>query len=188
VPAAGILDLKSYDKDTYSAHLQMSRNFTMIYFGINKKYWKKELPEGATQVPTRHQGMPPPPARRALVARGAPGQPLAPIFWYIILFALEKIKRRLLGRCTAVSRWNLGRSTFALRRRDSAGDTSLREGEIVAIDITNDPLIMGGAIFINIFTSTISSQTLVHLLYSIFISNPQIGTCGLLVVLITSCS
>jgi hypothetical protein len=47
---------------------------------------------------------------------------------------------------------------------------------------------MGGPIFINIFTSTISSQTLVHLLYSIFVSKSQIGTCGLLVVLITSCS
>jgi hypothetical protein len=58
----------------------------------------------------------------------------------------------------------LGRSTFALRRRDSVEDTSLREGEIIAIDNTSDPLIMGGLIFINIFTSTISSQTLVHLL------------------------
>ena len=139
-----------------------------IYFGINKKYWRKEVLEGATQVPTRHQGAPPPP-RRALVACGAPGQPPVPIFWYIIPFALEKIGRRLLGRCATVSRRNLGRSTFALRRSDSAGDTSLREGEIVAIDITNDPLIVGGPIFMNIFTSTISSQTLVHLLYSIFV-------------------
>jgi hypothetical protein len=100
----------------------------------------------------------------------------------------RKIRRRLLGRSAAVSRRNLGRSTFALRRRDFAGDTSLREGEIEAIDITNDPHIVGGPIFINIFNSTISSQTLVHLLYSIFVSKPQIGTCGLLVVLITSCS
>ena len=44
------------------------------------------------------------------------------------------------------------------------------------------------AISINIFTSTISSQTLVHLLYPIFVSKPQIGTCRLLVVLITPCS
>jgi hypothetical protein len=72
----------------------------------------------------------------------------------------------------------LGRSTFALRQRDSAGETSLREGEIVTIDITSDPLIMGGLIFSNIFISTISSQTLVHLLYPIFVSKPQIGTCG----------
>jgi hypothetical protein len=57
-----------------------------------------------------------------------------------------------------------------------------------AIDITNDPLVVGGPIFINIFTSTITSQTLVHLLYSIFVPKPHIGTYGLLVVLITSCS
>ena len=45
-----------------------------------------------------------------------------------------------------------------------------------------------GSISINIFTSTISSQTLVHLLYPILYPKPQIGTCGLLVVLITLCS
>ncbi|XBH58072.1 hypothetical protein VPH35_079569 [Triticum aestivum] len=50
------------------------------------------------------------------------------------------------------------------------------------------PLIVGEPIFINIFTSTISSQTLVHLLYSIFVSKPHIGICGLVVVLIKSCS
>ena len=37
-------------------------------------------------------------------------------------------------------------------------------------------------ISINIFTSTISSQTLVHLLYPILVSKSGIGTCGLLVV------
>ena len=43
------------------------------------------------------------------------------------------------------------------------------------------------SISINSFTSTISSQTLVHLLYLIFVSKPHIGTCGLLVVFITPC-
>ena len=60
--------------------------------------------------------------------------------------------------------------------------------EIITIVITNDPLIERGSISINILTSTISSQTLVHLLYPISVSKPQIGTCGLLVVLITPCS
>ena len=41
---------------------------------------------------------------------------------------------------------------------------------------------------INIFTSTISSQTLVHHLYSILVPKPHIGMCGLLVALITPCS
>ena len=115
-------------------------------------------------------------------------RPPGPIFSYMKGFDLEKIKRKVSGRSTAVSRRNLGRSTFALRRSDSVGETSLREGEIEAIVITNDPLIERGSISINIFTSTISSQTLVHLLYPIFVSKPQIGTCGLLVVLITPCS
>ena len=44
------------------------------------------------------------------------------------------------------------------------------EGEIIAILITNDPLIFGRSISINIFNNTISSQTLVHLLCSIFVS------------------
>ena len=37
-------------------------------------------------------------------------------------------------------------------------------------------------------TSTISSQTLVHLLYPILVSKSGIGTCRVLVVLITPCS
>ena len=63
----------------------------------------------------------------------------------------------------------------------------LLEGEIEAIVITNDPLIEMGSIYINIFTSAISSQTLVHLLYPIFVSKPRSGTCGFLVVMITRC-
>ena len=62
-------------------------------------------------------------------------------------------------------------------------ETSLQEGEI-----TIDPLIERGSISINIFNNIISSQTIVHLLYLIFVSKPQIGTGGLLVVLITPCS
>ena len=65
-------------------------------------------------------------------------------------------------------RRNLGGTNLGLWRSCSAGDTSLREGEIIAIVITNAPLIGMGPISINIFTSTISSQTLVHLLYPIF--------------------
>ena len=62
-----------------------------------------------------------------------------------------------------------GETNLGLRRSCSAGETSLWEGEIVTIVITIDPLIGRGSISINIFTSTISSQTLVHLLCSIFL-------------------
>ena len=103
-------------------------------------------------------------------------------------FYPEKIISKLSGRDTTATRRNLGGTNLGLRRSCSTGETSLREGEIVAIVITIDHLIERGSISINIFTSTISSQTLVYLLYPIFVSKPQIGTCGLLVVLITPCS
>ena len=79
-------------------------------------------------------------------------------------------------------------TNLGFQRSCPVGETSLRAGEIITIVITIDPLSGRGSISINIFTSTISSQTLVHLLYPIFVSKPQIGTCGLLVVLITPCS
>ena len=121
-----------------------------------------------------------PPWARPL-PRGPPGGPPVPIFCYMKSFVKEKIISNLSGRDSAATRRNLGGTNLGLRRSCSARETSLREGEI----ITNDPLIRKGSISINIFTSTISSQTLVHLLYPIFLSKPQIDTCGLLVVLIT---
>ena len=90
------------------------------------------------------------------------GPPPVPIFWCISHFDQEKIRRGLSGQSAAVSRRNLGRSTFALWQSDSAG-------EIIVIIITNNSPILGRAISINIFNSTISSQTLVHLLCSIFV-------------------
>ena len=81
----------------------------------------------------------------------------------------RKISRGLSGWSAAVSRRNLGRSTFALRRSDSTEGTSLPEGEIIVIIITKNSPILGIAISINIFNSTISSQTLVHLLCSILL-------------------
>ena len=121
---------------------------------------------------TRHQGMPAPPPQRALVGCALLGPPLVPIFWYKSHFDLENIIGGLSGQSAAVSMRNLGRSTFALRRSDSAEGTSLLEGKIEAIVITNNPLIFGRAISINIFNNTISSQTLVHLLCSIFVPEP----------------
>ena len=104
-------------------------------------------------------------------------------------FTLEKkIISKRTGRNTAAMRQNLGGTNLGLRQSCSAGETFLREGEIVTIVITINPLIKRGSISINILTSTISSQTLVHLLHPIFVPKPQIGTCGLLVVLITPCS
>ena len=138
----------------------------------------KEIVQGAHTL-SRRQGRPPYRVRPLSV--GPPGGPPASIFYYIITFTREKNVGKLTGRNSAATRRNLGGTNLGLWRSYSAGDTSLREGEI----ITNDPLIRRGSISINIFTITISSQTLVHLLYPILYPKPQIGTCGLLVVLIT---
>ena len=89
-------------------------------------------------------------------------------------FVLEKFVGKLTGRYSAATRRNLGGTNLGLRLSCSAGDTSLREGEI----ITNDPLIGRGSISINIFTSTISSQTLVHLLYPILYQNHKLVPVG----------
>ena len=118
------------------------------------------------------------------LSRGPPGRPPVPIFYYMKSFTLEKIE----GSFRDEAPLSRGETNLGLRRSCSAGETSPREGEIVTIVITIDPLIGMGSISINIFTNTISSQTLVHLLYPIFVSKLQIGTCGLLVVLITHCS
>ena len=72
----------------------------------------------------------------------------------------------------------LGEEHFALQRSDSAGGTSLPEGEIIIIIITNNSPILGRAISISIFNSTISSQTLVHLLCSILLPNYRLVLVG----------
>ena len=129
-----------------------------------------------------------PPHKARLLSLGPPGGPPASIFCYIITFTLEKIMGKLKGRNSAAMRRNLGGINLGLWWSCSAGDTSLREGEIITNVITNDPLIGRGSISINILTSTISSQNPSSSLASNLVSKPQIGTCGLLVVLITPCS
>ena len=120
-------------------------------FRIYKKYWAKEVPECG---------------------------PLMPIFGYMESFIEEKIISKLTGRNSAAMRRNLGRTILGLRRSCSAEETSLREGEIITIVITLDPLSRRGSISINIFTSTISSQTLVHLLYPILSQNHKLVPIG----------
>ena len=73
-----------------------------------------------------------------------------------------------------------GGTNLGLQQSYSVGETSLREGVIITIIITNDPLIGRGSISINIFTSTISSEYPSSSLVSNLVSKPQIGTCGLL--------
>ena len=49
--------------ETYSAQLQKSSNFTEARFGIYKKYWRKNQPEGAHTLATRVGACPTPWAR-----------------------------------------------------------------------------------------------------------------------------
>ena len=63
----------------------------------------------------------------------------------------------------------LGQEHFCPPAERFRRGTSLPEGEIIVIIITNNSPILGRAISINIFNNTISSQTLVHLLCSILL-------------------
>ena len=99
-----------------------------------------------------------PPYRARPLSPGPPGGPPASIFCYMKGFVLEKFVGKLTRRNSAATRRNLGGTNLELRQSCSAGDTSLREGEIITNVITNDPLIGRGSISINIFTSTIFSQ------------------------------
>ena len=152
-------------------------------FRIYKKYSAEEIHQGGHTLPTRVGGAPDP--------LGAPpylGGPLVALRWpssTIWSLSMGKNHKPSSRNNSAATRRNLGGTNLGLWRSCSAGETSLREGEIITNIITNDLFIRRGSISINIFASTISSQTLVHLLYPIFVSKPQIGTCGLLVVLIT---
>ena len=152
-----------------------------------KKYWRKNQPEGGHPPSTRVGGTPYP--LGAPPASWAPWQASgAHLLLYEVLYLGKKNHKQAVGtrhRRHEAEPWrNQSRALAELfcRRHFPPG------GGTITNVITNDPLIGRGSISINIFTSTISSHTLVHLLYPIFVPKPQIGTCGLLVVLITPCS
>ena len=98
------------------------------------------------------------PPGRAPLPRGPPGGSPTPIFSHMKSFNEKKIEENLSGRDSAATRRNLGGTNLGLRHSCSPRETSLREGELITIIITNDLIIWRGSISINIFTSTISSQ------------------------------
>ena len=132
-----------------------------------------------------HKGAPP---RARPLPRGPPGGSSTPIFSYMKSFDEKKIRRNFSGRDSAATRRNLGGSNLELRQSCSAGETSLREGEIISIVIINAPLIGRGQSPSTSSPAPSHLQTLVHLLYPILVSKSRIGASRLLVVLITSCS
>ena len=157
-----------------------------IIFRIYKKYWAKEAPKGPHTPSTRVGARPTPWACPPV--SWAPWQASGAHLWLYEVFRPGKNHKqafRTKHRRHEAEPWrNQSRAPAELFCR---GIIPLG-GEIITIVITIDPLIGRGSISINIFTSTISSQTLVHLLYQILVPKPQIGTCGLLVVLTTPCS
>ena len=120
--------------------------------------------------------------------RGPPGGSPTSIFSYMKSFDEKKIRSNLSGQDSAATRRNLGGTNLELRQSCSAGDTSLQEGEIITIVITNAPLIGRGQSPSTSSPAPSHLQTLVHLLYPILVSKSGIGASRLLVVLITPCS
>ena len=129
-----------------------------------------------------------PPLLGATLSPRPPCGPPVPIFCYMRSFILEKIRGKLTRRNSTATRRNLGGTNLRLRQSCYAGETSLRQGEIITIGITNAPLIGRGQSPSTSSPAPYHLQTLVHLLYPILVSKQQIGTRGLLVVLITPCS
>ena len=145
----------------------------------------KNFTRGATPCP-RGWGAPYP--------LGAPPTSWAP-WWpsggHLLLYGVfrrEKIISHLLGRNSAATRRNLGGANLGFWQGCSAGETSLPEGEIIAIVITNAPLIGRGQSPSTSSSAPSPLKTLVHLLYPILVSKSGIGASRLLVVLITPCS
>ena len=104
------------------------------------------------------------PPDRAMRACEQPTSPLAPLFCYMEGFVQEKIKEELFRGFVAATRRNLSRTNLELRQDDPAGETSLPEGEIIAIVITNTPHIGGDSSPSTSSSAPSHLQTLVHLL------------------------
>jgi len=124
--------------ETYSAQLQKSWN-SMEHLKTNRE---KSSPKMKARGPTPCSWGCPPRARP--LPHGPPGGSPTSIFSYMKSFDEKKIRRNFSGRDSAATRRNLGGSNLGLRQSCSAGDTSLREGEIITIVITNAPLIGRG--------------------------------------------
>ena len=166
--------------ETYSTQLQKSWNSTKVIFGNNKKYWAEEIAEGAHTLATRVRGAPP-----------ASWAPCWPSGAHLLLYEVFRPKKN-------------HKQAFGTRLRRHEAEPWRNQSRAPAELFCRGHFPPGGgnhrhhhhqrsshrerAISINIFTSTISSQTLVHLLYPILVSKSGIGTCRLLVVLITPCS
>ena len=173
-----------------NTHIKRSPNVIKIYgelFWNICDFWELESPQTKAHTAHKTPGRARPP-RHALVGCAQPSPPEVPIFWYISHLDLEKNKGGHSGWSAAVSRRNLGGTNLGFWWVCSAGETSLPKGEIIAIVITNAPLIVRGQSPSTSSSAPSHLKTLVHLLYPILVSKSGIGASRLLVVLITPCS
>ena len=137
MPAAGILGWKRSKYYRPILHNSKSPETPRkLFLEIIKNTERKKYQRGPTPWPRGWGARPLP--------RGPPGSPPVPIFCYMKSFVRRKIISNLSGRDSAATRRNLGGTNLGLRQSCSARDTSLREGEIIAIVITNAPLIGRG--------------------------------------------
>ena len=138
--------------ETYSTQLQKSWNFMEVIFRIYKKILSPKISKGGHPPSTRVGGAPP--------ASWAPWQASGAHLLLYEVFRPGKNQKEAFGTKRRRLEAEPGETNLVLRRSYSTGETSLREGEIITIVITIDPLSGRGSISINIFTSTISSKTL----------------------------
>ena len=142
--------------ETYSAQLQKSWNSTKVIFGNNKKYWAKEIPEGAHTLATRVGGAPYPPGHAP-----ASWAPCWPSGAHLLLYEVFRPKKNY-------------KQAFGTRLRRHEAEPWRNQSRAPAELFCRGHFPPGGgnhrhrhhqrsshrerAISINIFTSTISSQ------------------------------
>ena len=169
--------------EDYSAQLQKSWNSTE-YLRINKE---KSSPKMKARRPTpcsRGWGAPPGRAPYLVGPLVAPRCPSSPI-WSLSMGKNNKQPFGTRLRRHEAEPWrNQSRAPAELFCRGHFPS----EGEIITIVITNAPLIGRGQSPSTSSPTPSHLQTLVHLSYPIFVPKHQIGTYGLLIVLITPCS
>ena len=171
MPAAGILGWKRSKYQRPILHNSKSPETPRKLFSkYIKNIERKKYQRGATHQ-ARGWGARPLP-------RWPPGGPPMPIFCYMKSSVRRKIISELSGRDSAATRRNLGGTNLGLRQSCSAGDTSLREGEIIAIVITNAPLIGRGQSPSTSSPAPSPLKTLVHLLYPILYQNHRLVPVG----------
>ena len=102
-----------------------------------------------------------------LIGKGLSLEIMAQFFWYMGLMLMPQAFPLAILLSSLIVFGNLGESS-ELTAIKAAGISLMQASRsLITIVIINDHLIGRGSISINIFTNTISSQTLVHLLYSI---------------------